>query len=90
MFVFVTPNSIKSVWLYFEAGFAYSNGIEVIPVGIGINVGQLKPNLLQGFDMTTAESMNNFLSFSNTCRLRLCKKRRTNIFYSGYNQGHKT
>ena len=29
MFVFVTPTSIESGWIYFEAGFAYSKGIEV-------------------------------------------------------------
>lgn len=36
MFVFVTENSISSGWIYFEAGYAYSNGIQVIPVGIGL------------------------------------------------------
>jgi len=36
MFIFVTQNSIKSDWIYFEAGYAYSKGIEVIPVGIGV------------------------------------------------------
>ena len=41
MFVFVTPNSINTAWIYFEAGFAYSKGIRVIPVGIGVSVGQL-------------------------------------------------
>ena len=39
MFVFITENSISSGWIYFEAGFAYSKGIHVIPVGLGINVG---------------------------------------------------
>ena len=29
MFVFVTPTSIESGWIYFEAGFAYSKGIEI-------------------------------------------------------------
>lgn len=54
MFVFVTPISVNSAWIYFEAGFAYSKNIEVIPVGIGISIGQLKPplSLLQGFDIT--------------------------------------
>jgi hypothetical protein len=67
MFVFVTPTSIDSAWIYFEAGFAYSKNIEVIPVGIGINVSQLKAplNLLQGFDITSADSLNNFISVIN-------------------------
>ncbi|MCL2546849.1 MAG: toll/interleukin-1 receptor domain-containing protein [Oscillospiraceae bacterium] len=30
MFVFVTPNSISSNWIYFEAGFAYSNSGNII------------------------------------------------------------
>ena len=67
MFVFVTPTSINSAWIYFEAGFAYSKGIEVIPVGVGVNIGQLKAplNLLQGFDITSADSLNNFISVIN-------------------------
>ncbi len=67
MFVFVTPNSIDSAWIYFEAGYAYSKGIEVIPVGIGVNIGQLKAplNLLQGFDVQSADSLNNFVSIVN-------------------------
>ena len=67
MFVFVTPNSIASNWIYFEAGFVYSKNIEVIPVGIGIDIALLKPplNLLQGFNITSSDSMNNFISIIN-------------------------
>lgn len=67
MFVFVTPTSVNSAWIYFEAGFAYSKGIEVVPVGVGVNVDQLKAplNLLQGFDITSADSLNNFLTVVN-------------------------
>lgn len=67
MFVFVTPNSINSDWIYFEAGYAYSKGIEVIPVGIGVHIGELNPplNLLQGFDVLSYDSMNNFISIIN-------------------------
>ena len=63
MFVFVTEKSVASGWIYFEAGYAYSKGVHVIPVGIGINVGDLKAplNLLQGFNITSADSLNNFL-----------------------------
>lgn len=67
MFVFVTENSISSGWIYFEAGFAYSKGIQVIPVGIGIDIGGLKAplNLLQGFNITSADSLNNFITIIN-------------------------
>lgn len=67
MFVFVTPASIDSSWVYFEAGHAYAKGIEVIPVGLGIKIGQLKAplNLLQGFDINSGDSLNNFISIIN-------------------------
>ena len=67
MFVFVTEKSVASGWIYFEAGYAYSKGVHVIPVGIGINVGDLKAplNLLQGFNITSADSLNNFLTIIN-------------------------
>ncbi len=67
MFVFVTPTSINSSWIYFEAGFAYAKKIKVIPVGLGINIGHLKPplNLLQGFDINSHDSLNNFISTIN-------------------------
>ena len=67
MFVFVTENSISSGWIYFEAGFAYAKGIHVIPVGIGVDISALKAplNLLQGFNITSAGSLNNFISIVN-------------------------
>lgn len=67
MFVFVTENSISSGWIYFEAGFAYSKGIHVIPVGIGVDIGTLKAplNLLQGFNIISVDSLNNFISIIN-------------------------
>lgn len=67
MFVFVTENSISSGWIYFEAGFAYSKGIQVIPVGIGIDIGSLKSplNMLQGFNIVSGDSLNNFTSIIN-------------------------
>lgn len=38
MFVFVTETSLSSGWIYFEVGFAYSKGIQVVPVGIGVSI----------------------------------------------------
>lgn len=67
MFVFITEQSISSGWIYFEAGYAYSKDVRVIPVGIGVSVGDLKAplNLLQGFNITSADSLNNFLTIIN-------------------------
>lgn len=67
MFVFVTENSISSGWIYFEAGYAYSKGIQVIPVGIGVDIGALKAplNLLQGFNILSEDSLNNFITIIN-------------------------
>lgn len=68
MFVFVTPNSIKSNWLYFESGFSYSKGVKVIPIGLnGIDIGKIGPpiNLLQGFNITSHEGLNNIITLIN-------------------------
>jgi hypothetical protein len=67
MFVFVTENSVSSGWIYFEAGYAYSKGIQVIPVGIGVDIGALKAplNLLQGFNILFEDSLNNFITIIN-------------------------
>lgn len=67
MFIFVTEQSVSSGWLYIETGYAYSKGIRVIPVGIGVSVGDLRAplNLLQGFNITSEDSLNNFLTFIN-------------------------
>ncbi|MEN6422301.1 MAG: toll/interleukin-1 receptor domain-containing protein [Smithella sp.] len=68
MFVFVSPNSIKSNWIYFESGFSYSKGIRVIPIGIlGIDVGSILPpmSLLQGFNVHNHEGLNNIIAILN-------------------------
>lgn len=68
MFVFLSPNSLNSNWIYFEAGFSYSKQIEVIPVGImGIDLNQIPPplNLLQGFNVTSNDGLNNIVSIIN-------------------------
>jgi hypothetical protein len=67
MFVFITPNSLDSSWIYFESGFAYSKEIEVIPIGIGIDIAQISPplNLLQGFNVISEDSLNNIINIIN-------------------------
>jgi hypothetical protein len=58
-----------SNWIYFESGFAYAKKINVIPVGLGIDISILKPplNMLQGFNVTSHESLNNFITVINDC-----------------------
>jgi len=69
MFVFITPTSIRSNWLYFESGYAYSKGISVVPVGLlGVDLSIINPplSLLQGFNVSSEEGLNNIISMVNT------------------------
>lgn len=68
MFVFISKDSINSSWIYFESGYSYSKKIKVIPVGInGADISKLKPplSLLQGFNITDTDSMNNIIGVIN-------------------------
>jgi hypothetical protein len=63
----VTPNSLRSNWLHFESGYAYSKNIQVIPVGIGIDLTAVGAplNLLQGFNITSEAGLNNLIAVVN-------------------------
>lgn len=68
MFVFVSPKSSLSSWIYFESGFAYSKKIKVIPIGIcGIDIGTIRPplNLLQGFNINNENGLGNLITVIN-------------------------
>jgi hypothetical protein len=68
MVVFITPNSLRSNWIYFEAGFAYSKGIRVVPVGfLGTDLTHLSPplNLLQGFNINNKDGLDNLIALVN-------------------------
>lgn len=67
MFVFITPNSLRSNWIYFEAGHAYSRGIQVIPVGLGIDLNNINPplSLLQGFNLDKSDALGNIVATIN-------------------------
>jgi hypothetical protein len=68
MFVFVTPNSVRSNWLYFEAGHAYSKGIRVVPVAmLGIDLSSVSPplSLLQGFNISSEGGLGNIVVIAN-------------------------
>lgn len=83
MYVFVTPNSIKSNWIYFESGFAYSKGVKVIPIGFGIDICELKPplNLLQGFNLTSYEGLNNIIkTINDECKTKFPKNFQENEY----------
>jgi hypothetical protein len=66
--VLLTPASIESKWIYFEAGFSYSKDTEVVPIGmLGVDLGRVPPplGLLQGFNVTSAESLDNIIVVAN-------------------------
>lgn len=68
LFVFLTPNSINSKWLYFEAGYTYSKNVKVIPIGfMGIDLNDITPplSLLQGFNIKDKDGLNNIISIIN-------------------------
>ncbi|MBN1507603.1 MAG: toll/interleukin-1 receptor domain-containing protein [Sedimentisphaerales bacterium] len=68
MVVFVTPNSVASQWLYFESGYAYSKNLRVVPVGFkGLDLSTVKAplGLLQGFNITSRDSLGNLISLVN-------------------------
>ena len=68
MVVFVTPTSLRSSWLFFESGFAYSKKIRVVPVGfLGVDLANLPPplSLLQGFNITSEAGLNNLIAVTN-------------------------
>ena len=68
MFVFLTPDSVRSQWVSFEAGFAYGQKVEVVPVGLmGIDVGAIGAplNLLQGFNVHSPDSLSNIVAVTN-------------------------
>jgi len=68
MLVFVSPNALRSNWIFFESGFAYAKDIQVVPVGIGgVDLGTFPPplGLLQGFNITSADGLNNIIALFN-------------------------
>jgi hypothetical protein len=68
MFVWISPNSAKSSWIFFESGYAYSRGINVVPIGFdGIQLENIAPplNILQGFNIKSTSSLNNIIAIIN-------------------------
>jgi len=68
MFVFISPNSLASHWLYFEAGYTYARKIRVVPIGaLGLDLSSVGPplGLLQGFNIRDADGLNNLVAVIN-------------------------
>lgn len=63
MFVFLSPQSLSSpTWVSFESGYVYSRDVQVIPVGIlGVDLNHVPApfSLLQGFNVSSYEGLNN-------------------------------
>ena len=62
LFAFISPNSIDSPWVYFEAGFAASRGIPVVPIALsGVKMGDVPfpIGLKQGFELYDSSSLKN-------------------------------
>ena len=68
MLVFVSPNSVRSSWVFFEAGFVYARKLRVIPLGflgLDILIAPAPLNLLQGFNITSEDGLNNIVAVTN-------------------------
>ncbi len=68
MIVFLTPASIRSSWIYFEAGYAYSKILRVVPVGLlGADISSVAPplSLLQGFNIESKDGLDNLIALVN-------------------------
>lgn len=68
LFVFLSPASLASGWVFFESGYAYSRGIRVIPIATGgVDLGLVSPpmSLLQGFNLTSPDSAANIIAVLN-------------------------
>lgn len=68
MFVFLSPQSVDSRWIHFEAGCAYAKDIQVVPVCLpGIDLNRISPplSLLQGFNLHTHDAIGNLARICN-------------------------
>ena len=68
LFIFISPSSIKSPWVYFEAGFIKALERRIIPVCIlGANKSDLPPPLehITSFNITSYDSLNTIISIIN-------------------------
>jgi len=68
MFLFLSPQSADSKWIHFEAGCAYAQHIEVVPICLpGLELARVTAplNLLQGFNLHSHEALGNIVRICN-------------------------
>lgn len=68
MFTFLSPAALDSEWVLFESGFAYGNGVKVVPIGVfGVHLESVGPplSLLQGFNLARPKAMGNLAKIIN-------------------------
>jgi hypothetical protein len=68
MLVCLSPRALQSQWIFFEAGFAYSRKVQVVPIGLpGTDLSDVPPplSLLQGFNISSHQGLNNILALLN-------------------------
>ncbi len=68
VFIFLSPDSLRSQWIFFEAGLAYDRAVQVVPVGIaGVNVGELPSplGLLTGFNLDSKQGLRTLIQILN-------------------------
>jgi hypothetical protein len=68
MFVFVSPRSLDSRWIYFEAGYVYRAEVAVVPLGIlGVALDRIPAplNILQGFEIRSPDGLGNIIDRIN-------------------------
>jgi len=77
MFLFLSENSVNSRWVHFEAGYAYANRIDVVPVclpGLDLDDVGAPLHLLQGFNLHSASTLSNLVEKCNkVCGLDMDK-----------------
>ncbi len=68
MLVFLSPAAVASPWIFFEAGYAYSRKLRVVPIAFaGFDISRLAPplSLMQGFGLSSSDGMNNVIALIN-------------------------
>lgn len=86
MLVFLSPHSLNSHWVYFESGYAYSRALRVVPIGIlSTDLNDLAPplSLLQGFNVRSADGLNNIIALINQEFDLKCKESFSSADYAG-------
>ncbi|MCL2396966.1 MAG: toll/interleukin-1 receptor domain-containing protein [Defluviitaleaceae bacterium] len=68
LFAFVTQNSVNSIWVNYEIGYANALGVRIVPVGIKFDIAQLQTPLegFQGFNINSHNDLNRLITTLNS------------------------